>query len=293
MNEAARLRARSAGRRIPAPLLRRASSPASPLEYSRKGWMKAVMGLVFLFLYFPIVSLIVFSFNDSKRNIVWEGFTLRYYAKAFDNAQLHEAFANSLTIAAVSTLVSTVLGTLLGLALYRFRFPGKGPFEGVVHLPIVIPEICLGVAMLAFFARLDIPLGLFTITVSHIAFSIPFVAVVIRARMAGFDRALEEASYDLGASQRQTFWHVTLPYLRPGVVAGALLAFTLSLDDFVITFFTSGPGSTTFPVKVYSMVRFSVTPEVNAASTVLIAITLSVTAAAMIIQARAAKRQSR
>jgi len=257
-----------------------------PLEYGRKGWMQLVMFLGFFFLYFPIVSLVAFSFNDSKRNIVWQGFTLRYYEMALNNQALHTAFTNSLFIATVSTLVSTVLGAMLGLALYRFRFPGKGPFEGWVHLPIVIPEICMGVAALAFFARLDIPLGLFTITVSHIAFSIPFVAVVIRARMAGFDMALEEASLDLGANQWQTFWNVTIPYMLPGIVAGALLAFTLSLDDFVITFFTSGPGSTTFPVKVYSMVRFSVTPEVNAASSILIAITLTLTVAALAIQSR-------
>jgi len=263
-----------------------------PLEYSRKRWMQAIMGLSFFFLYFPILSLIVFSFNDSKRNIVWQGFTLDYYVKALTNEQLHAAFGNSLFIAATSTLVSTVLGTMLGVALYRFRFSGKGPFEGWVHLPIMIPEVCMGVAMLAFFARLDIPLGLFTITVSHIAFSIPFVAVVIRARMAGFDRSLEEASRDLGASQLQTFRHITLPYLLPGIVAGALLAFTLSLDDFVITFFTSGPGSTTFPVKVYSMVRFSVTPEVNAASTILIAITLTLTVVALTIQSRATRRRA-
>ncbi len=247
------------------------------------------MAGAFFFLYFPIVSLIAFSFNDSKRNITWKGFTWRYYEKAYENAQLHEAFLNSMIVASISTLVSTVLGAMLGLALYRFRFPAQGPYEGMVHLPIVIPEICLGVAMVAFFATVEIPLGLFTITVSHIAFSIPFVAVVIRARMAGFDRSLEEASYDLGASQWQTFWNVTLPYMKPGLVAGALLAFTLSLDDFVITFFTSGPGSTTFPIKIYSMVRFSVTPEVNAASTVLIVVTLALTITALAIQSRASK----
>jgi spermidine/putrescine transport system permease protein len=160
----------------------------------------------------------------------------------------------------------------------------------------------MGVAMLAFFAAIDpivahytpwrVQLGLTTITVSHIAFSIPFVAVVIRARMAGFDESLEEASRDLGANQWQTFWNVTLPYMVPGVVAGALLAFTLSLDDFVITFFTSGPGSTTFPLKIYSMVRFSVTPEVNAASTVLIVLTLTLTVAALAIQGRSGKHMA-
>jgi spermidine/putrescine transport system permease protein len=271
------------------PARRRGRRRSNPLDYSRKTWMRLTMGGAFFFLYFPIVSLIVFSFNDSKRNITWKGFTLRYYEKAYENSQLHETFLNSMIVASISTTVATVLGAMLGLALYRFRFPAQGPYEGMVHLPIVIPEICLAVAMVAFFATFEIPLGLFTITVSHIAFSIPFVAVVVRARMAGFDRSLEEASYDLGASQWQTFWNVTFPYMQPGLVAGALLAFTLSLDDFVITFFTSGPGSTTFPIKIYAMVRFSVSPEVNAASTVLIVVTLALTITALAIQSRAGK----
>jgi spermidine/putrescine transport system permease protein len=199
---------------------------------------------------------------------------------------------NSLIVAFWSTLVSTIIGSLLGLALQRFRFPGKGPFEGLIHLPIVIPEICMAAAMLVFFARLDIPLGLLTIIVSHIAFSFPFVAVVVRSRMSGFDESLEEASRDLGANPWQTFFNVTLPYMMPGVIAGALLAFTLSLDDFLITFFVSGPASTTFPVKIYSMVRQSVTPEVNAASTVLILVTLTVTALGMWIQSRSGKKQT-
>lgn len=283
----------TSGAAMPARVFGRRRARIGPLEYSRKRWMQLVMAFGFFFLYFPIASLIVFSFNDSKRNIVWQGFTLHYYEKALSNAKLLDAFANSMIIAATSTLVSTVLGAMLGLALYRFRFTGKGPFEGWVHLPIVIPEICMGVAVLAFFARLDIPLGLFTITVSHIAFTIPFVAVVVRSRMAGFDRSLEEASLDLGANQWQTFWNVTFPYMIPGVIAGALLAFTLSLDDFVITFFASGPGSTTFPVKIYSMVRFSVTPEVNAASTILIVITLTLTVLALTIQARSERKAKR
>ena len=264
----------------------------NPLDYSRKLWMRIAMGFTFFFLYFPILSLIVFSFNDSKRNITWQGFTLKYYEKAFNNSQLHEAFVNSLIVAGVSTVTATILGAMLGLALFKFRFPAQGPYEGMVHLPIVIPEICLAVAMVAFFATVDVPLGLVTITVSHIAFSIPFVAVVIRARMAGFNLSLEEVSADLGASQWQTFWNVTFPFMKPGLVAGALLAFTLSLDDFVITFFTSGPGSTTFPIKIYSMVRFSVTPEVNAASTVLIVITLFLTTLALWIQSKSQRTQA-
>ncbi len=274
-----------------APRLRRRRR-VLPLDYPRRRSIQALLAGIFLFLYFPIVALVAFSFNDSKRNVTWQGFTFDYYIKAFNNASLHEAFTNSMIIGSTSTLVSTVLGAMLGLGLYRFRFPAKGFVDGWVSLPIIIPEVCMGVAMLAFFAAVDIPLGLFTITVSHIAFSAPFVAVVIRARMAGFDESLEEASRDLGASQWQTFWNVTFPYMGPGLVAGALLAFTLSLDDFVITFFTSGPGSTTFPIKIYSMVRFSVTPEVNAASTVLIVLTLTLTVTAMVIQGRSGKQMA-
>lgn len=269
---------------------RRRRDRATPLEYGRKRWLQLVMLGSFIFLYFPIVALVAFSFNDSKRNITWQGFTLKYYVQAFNNASLHDAFLNSMIIATWSTVVSTILGTMLGLLLHRFRFPGKDAFDGWMHLPIVIPEISMGVAMLAFFALIKMPLGLATVTVSHIAFSIPFVAVVVRSRMSGFDRSLEEASRDLGANEWQTFWGITFPYMLPGVVAGALLALTLSLDDFVITFFTSGPGSTTFPVKIYSMVRSSVTPEVNAASTVLIVLTLALTVIAMWIQSRAGKQ---
>jgi spermidine/putrescine transport system permease protein len=183
-----------------------------------------------------------------------------------------------------------VIGALLALALWRFRFPGKPAVEGAMALPIVIPEICMGVALLAFFARtgwptaLPWPLNLGPIVIGHVAFCFPFVAIVVRARMAGFDRALEEASKDLGAGEWQTFRRITLPYMRPGLIAGALLAMTLSLDDFVITFFTSGPETLTFPVKVYSMVRFGATPEVNAASTVLIAVTILLTVIAMRLQ---------
>jgi spermidine/putrescine transport system permease protein len=263
---------------------------AGPLEYSRKLWLRLWLVATFVFLYAPIAILILFSFNDSRRNIVWRGFTLDYYAKAWGNASLIEAFTNSLAIALVSTALSTVIGALLALALWRFRFPGKPVLEGSMALPIVIPEICMGVALMAFFLRtgwptdLGWPLNLGPIIIGHVAFSFPFVAVVVRARMAGFDRALEEASKDLGAGEWQTLRHIILPHMRPGLVAGALLAMTLSLDDFVITFFTSGPETLTFPVKVYSMVRFGATPEVNAASTVLIVVTVILTAIAMRLQ---------
>ncbi|MFK7866819.1 MAG: ABC transporter permease [Alphaproteobacteria bacterium] len=258
-----------------------------PLDYSSKWQMRLLLLAVFLFLYVPIIILIAFSFNDSKRNIVWRGFTFDYYAKAFNNDSLMMAFANSLTIALVSTFISLILGTLTAILLWRFRFSFKSLYEGTMALPIVVPEICLGVAMLAFFARIgwpnDLiwPLSLGKIIIAHISFSFPFVAVVVRARLAGFNREYEEAGRDLGASEWQIFKDILLPYLKPGIVAGGLLAFTLSLDDFVITFFTAGPETITFPVKIFSMLRFSVTPEVNAASTILIIITIVLTIIAM------------
>ncbi len=257
------------------------------MDYHRKLWLRLWLACTFLFLYAPIVLLVAFSFNDSKRNIVWRGFTLEYYGKAIANASLIEAFVNSLLIAVIATVISTILGALTALTLWRFRFPGKAATEGAMALPIVIPEICMGVALMAFFIRtgwptgLPWPLSLSSIIIGHVAFCFPFVAIVVRARLAGFDRALEEASKDLGASEWQTLWHITIPYMMPGLIAGALLAMTLSLDDFVITFFTSGPETLTFPVKVYSMVRFGATPEVNAASTFLIVITIAMTIIAM------------
>jgi spermidine/putrescine transport system permease protein len=261
--------------------------PIGPLEYTRRLWLRLWLLAVFVFLYAPIVILVVFSFNDSRRNIVWQGFTTDYYVKAVQNTALLEAFSNSLIIALVSTVLSTIIGALLALALWRFRFPGKAALDGAAALPIVIPEICMGVSLLVFFNRVGWPAGmpwplnLTPIIIGHVAFSFPFVAVVVRARMAGFDRSLEEASKDLGASEWQTFWNVTVPFMKPGLIAGGLLAMTLSLDDFVITFFTSGPGTLTFPVQVYSMVRFGATPEVNAASTVLIVVTILLTIVAV------------
>jgi len=254
-----------------------------PLDYGRRLWLRASLFGVFVLLYAPILALIAFSFNDSRRNIVWQGFTFKYYGVAWNNASLREAFFNSLTIAVLCTVVATVLGAMTALLLWRFRFPFKAVYTGLVGLPIVVPEICLGVALLVFFARIDWPVGmpwplnLSSITIAHIAFAFPFVAIVVRARLEGFNRELEEAAYDLGASQWQAFRDVLLPYMKPGLVAGALLAFTLSLDDFVITFFTAGPDSVTFPVKVYSMVRQGVSPDVNAASTLLIVITVVAT----------------
>jgi spermidine/putrescine transport system permease protein len=271
----------------------RAERPG-PFDYARKRWLQGAFLLSTIFLYAPIIVLIIFSFNDSRRggNVVWRGFTFDYYVKAAQNASLMEAFGNSLMIAVVSTIFSVILGAITAVVLWRFRFPGKPGYEGLVALPIVVPEICLGVAIAVFYAYFNLylppgtpwPWNLTNIIVAHITFSFPFAAMVIRTRLNSFNREMEEAAKDLGASEFQVFRDILLPHMKPGLIAGALLAFTLSLDDFVITFFTSGPDTVTFPVKVYSMVRFSVTPEINAASTVLILITLVLTAIAMRFQ---------
>jgi spermidine/putrescine transport system permease protein len=265
-----------------------------PLDYGSRWWLKLLFGFIFFTLYVPIITLIAFSFNSDKRGVVWRGFTLDNYVKAWNNDALIEALVNSLVIAIVATVISTVIGAMVALMLWRFRFPFKAGYEGFMALPIVIPEICMGVALLLFFNESGMmaavvntpwPFNLANIIIAHVAFCFPFVAVVVRSRLVGFNRQLEEASKDLGATELQTFRKVLVPFMMPGLIAGALLAFTLSLDDFVITFFTSGPETVTFPVKVYSLVRRGVSPEINAASTVLIVITIVATVVAMKLQA--------
>jgi spermidine/putrescine transport system permease protein len=264
-----------------------------PLDYGNRWWLKALFAAIFVMLYVPIVTLIAFSFNTDRRGIVWRGFTFDNYVKAWQNTALQEALVNSITIAVLATVISTIVGTMAAIVLWRFRFPGKTAYEGIMSLPIVIPEICMGVALLLFFVdsgmmawavAMPWPLNLANIIIAHVAFCFPFVAIVVRSRLVGFNRQLEEASKDLGASEWQTFWNVLVPFMMPGIVAGALLAFTLSLDDFVITFFTSGPETVTFPVKVYSLVRRGVSPEINAASTILIVLTILATVIAMKLQ---------
>ncbi len=230
-----------------------------PLDYGKRWWLKALFGGIFFILYVPIITLVAFSFNTDKRGIVWRGFTLDNYSKAWNNAGLIEALVNSLVIALIATVIATIIGTMIALLLWRFKFPFKGAYEGAMALPIVIPEICMGVALLMFFVETGMmngvvalvwPFNLANIIIAHVAFCFPFVTVVVRSRLVGFNRQLEEASKDLGASEWQTFVNVIIPFMMPGIVAGALLAFTLSLDDFVITFFTSGPETVTYPVKV-------------------------------------------
>lgn len=259
------------------------------LDYAGRWWMRAFLALFFAVLYAPIIALVAFSFNDSKRNIVWRGFTFKYYEKAWNNESLIEAFVNSLSIAVVNMLVSVVLGVITAVFLWRFRFPFRVAAGGFLALPIVIPEICMGVSLLVFFNQwwprgLAWPLSLGNIIIAHITFTFPFVAVIVRGRLASVNRELEMAAMDLGAGEWRAMRDILLPQIRPSIIAGALIAFTLSLDDFVITYFTSGPNSITLPVKINSMVRFSVTPEVNAASAVLILITAAAALLAMRFQ---------
>jgi spermidine/putrescine transport system permease protein len=264
-----------------------------PLEFGNRRWLQSLFAATIFVLYLPILVLIAFSFNEQNRGGVWKGFTLENYPKAWNNQSIFDAMVNSLTIAVITTLVATVIGTMVAVMMWRFRFPMKPAYEAAMGLPIVIPEICMGVALLLFFnasgimnffSHLIWPLNLSTIIIAHIAFCFPFVAIVVRSRLVGFNKQLEEASRDLGANEWQTFTQVLVPYMKPGIIAGALLAFTLSLDDFVITFFTSGPETVTFPVKIYSMVKTGVKYEVNAASTVLIIITIVATVLAMKLQ---------
>ncbi len=237
--------------------------------------------LVFGFLYLPVVILIVFSFNETRSVAVFSGFSTVWYSQLADNEQLLDAARNSVLVGLVATVFATVIGTMTALAMDRFRFRLRTAFDANLYLPLVIPEIVMGISLLLFFNQALFPFinsvfgirastGLHTITVSHIAFDIPFVYVIVRARLADFDRTLEEAAADLGADGWKAFRRVTLPLLMPGIIGGALLAFTLSLDDYLITVFTKGVQEQTMPLYIYSLVRRGVTPEINALSTALL-----------------------
>jgi spermidine/putrescine transport system permease protein len=249
-------------------------------------WLRAYSLAAYLYIYGPILILIVFSFNTMKLNIRWEGFTFHWYDVLFRDGQVLLAARNTLIIAVISTIVATIIGTLAALAMQRYRFPGYNLSETVMYIPIVIPEVIMGISLLVLFVMMNLKLGLVTITLSHIAFNVPFVALVVRARLHGYDNAIDEAAMDLGADEMTTFRRVTLPTIMPGVLSGAMLALTLSLDDYVITYFTAGPGSTTLPLRVFSMVRFMVTPEVNALSAIWVLIVFLVLLVGQIAQNR-------
>ncbi len=291
--------------------------------YRRHSFIRVATVLVYFFLYAPILVLVLYSFNASRTNILFEGFIpsfgalkmngstvvqspcgpFHWFCELSRNREVGLAARNTLTIAFVSTITSTIIGTMAALAIQRYNFRLK-PFSQLsLYIPIVIPEIVMGIGILTLFSQLfgvlngalgltgdsRLSLGLGTVIVSHIAFSVPFVTLVVQARLQGFDKSFEEAAMDLGANELVTFWRVTFPMILPGVLSGALLAFTLSLDDFVITFFTTGPGATTLPIYVYGLLRRIITPQVNALSTVWIAIVL----AAVILLQRLQSREAR
>jgi spermidine/putrescine transport system permease protein len=263
-------------------------------------WFNTVLS--FLFLYLPILVLI-FSFNDSKLGARWVGFTFKWYVSMLENEAVLNAFWNSILVAVVATLISTILGTMTAMAMERFRFPFRKLYDGVLYLPVIIPEIVMGVSLLAFFALVlewintgltlsrdnSLRPGLGTVIIAHVAFSISFVTIVVRTSLKDFNKSLEEAALDLGANEWVTFRRVTLPLIMPGILAGALLAFTLSLDDFVITFFTTGPGGTTLPIYVFGLIKRAISPEINAISTVMMIMSILLVVVSQVLQ----RRQSR
>ncbi len=262
-----------------------------------KGVVDRLLGahawVVYVFFYAPIVVLVIFSFNDGNLVSVWRGFSFRWYGEILENKNLLNAVRNSLWVALFSTIISTVLGTATALAMERFRFRGRRTLDGLLYLPIIIPDVTMAAMMLVFFVQffnllgpLDPGLGRESIILSHVAFNISFVAVIVRARLSGLDPNLEEAAADLYASRWKAFRRVTLPLIMPGVLGGALLALTLSLDDVVITSFVSGPGSTTLPVFVFGLVRRGVTPLINAVSTVMLAASMVLVFSSLLLQRR-------
>jgi putrescine transport system permease protein len=240
-------------------------------QFSRFNLISLLLG--FLFLYLPIVLLIIFSFNESKLVTVWGGFSTKWYIELLSNQGIKDAAWVTLRVAFVSATVAAVLGTVAGLVLTRFgRFRGRTLFSGMIYAPMVMPDVIIGLSLLLMFVALSVSRGIATITIAHITFSLCYVAVVVQSRLASFDDSIEEAALDLGCTPAKTFLFITLPVISPAVISGWLLAFTMSLDDLVIASFTSGPGSTTLPMKIYSQVRLGVTPEINAVSTILVGI---------------------
>ncbi len=252
--------------------------------------------LGYLFLYLPIIILVVFSFNDSRSTALWAGFSTRWYVAMAHDHQIILSLWNSLFVAMVSTTLAVIIGTLAALAMERYRFWGKLMMDAVLYLPIIIPDIAMAIMLLIFFdvsgigfepwrvnffgVHLAVP---YSVIIGHVAFNISFVAVVVRARLAQMDQVLEEAAQDLYADPWRTFWRVTFPMLLPGILGGALLAFTLSMDDFVITFFTSGAGFNTLPVRVFGMIKKGVTPKINAVSTLMLLFSLMLVAISLIL----------
>lgn len=247
--------------------------------------------LVFLFLYLPIITLIVFSFNTSPLNILFEGFTLEWYGKLFSNTTLLEALKNTIIVSIVSTGISTFIGTLAAIGLQKYNFVGKNFINKLLYVPVVIPEIVLGISLLSVYTLLKLNLGLGTLIVSHIAFSIPFVIISVRTVLNSTNLQIEEAAHDLGANDFKTLTNVIIPEIMPGIISGATLAFTLSLDDVIISYFTAGPGSNTLPLQIYAMIKTGITPDVNALTTLMILVIMTVLIISSLIQVRKMKKE--
>ena len=245
---------------------------------SRQGKRKTKKGIgiafctcVYLFLFLPILVIVVNSFNatTSKPYLTWKGFTFDWYVRLFDNGALLSSFGNTIIIAVVSTLLATMIGTLGAFGMYKYKFKGKGVIDGLLYIPVVIPEIVLGLSLLSLFTNVNIPRGMLTLILAHVTFSVPFVIFNVRARLSGYDNSIEEASMDLGANRVVTFFEITLPVLAPGIAGGALLAFTLSIDDVIISYFVNGQTKT-YPLKVMESIKSGVAPDVNALSTLIL-----------------------
>ena len=248
--------------------------------------------LVFAFLFLPIIVLVVYSFNSSSMNIIFENFTFDWYHRLFENSDLIESFVNTLIVASVSTITSTIIGTISAYGLYKYHFPGKNLINGLIYVPIVIPEIVLGISLLSIFTLMKLELSLFTIILAHIAFSIPFVIVSVRSTLNNDIKVLEESAKDLGASNYTIFKEIVLPTIMPAIISGATLAFTLSLDDVVISYFTAGPGSNTLPLYIYSMIKTGITPDVNALSTLMMLAVFTILISITIYQSHKIRRKA-
>lgn len=258
--------------------------------FSGLRFFRAVFGtwtaLVFLFLYAPILVLVAYSFNTSRLNILWEGFTFQWYGEIWSNAPLLRAARNSLVVAVGTTVLSVGLGTLGAWQLHRYRFRGRRVIDALVGVPVAMPEIIMGVSLLVLFATLAVPLGFMTVIIAHVTFCFPFVLLTVRARLAGLDPALEEAALDLGATPAQAFRLVIVPCLRPAIVAAALLAFTLSMDEMIVTYFTASPGAATLPLRIFGLAKVGLNPMLNALSALFIGATVVV----VLLISRAGKR---
>lgn len=249
-------------------------------------WLRGISGLSLAFLYLPIVVLVLFSFNASRLSASWQGFSWQWYGALWHDAVLLAATLNSLLVASLSTSLVLVLGVPAAMGLERMRGRGKRTLEAIFLLPLVLPEVMMGVALLLLFVMIQWPLSLATVVIGHAAFNLPVVIVMVRARLQKLDPRLEEAARDLGASAGQTFWRVTWPLMRPAVLGAALLAFTISLDDFIVTFFVAGPGATTLPLRVYSMIKSGISPEINALSSVLVLSSMGLVGLSLVFQRR-------